>query len=525
MPIMNTVIQGGGTTPTGTKQITSNGTHDVAAYEYADVQVPTTAPEIYQPYKAAGSDLKYTTPIISISAPLSMYGVVFPDGFCQYSEFFPSTGTQEGSINVDWSGVYGFNTGNNNIRLRSLFAANNYIGSIDLSGLVSISPTGNGFLEKFCRSCEYLTTVNLHSCKTIGNQYNYITEMFYGCTRLTSLDLSSLDTLNVTYFCYGCTSLTSINLSSLQYVYGNATGNFSGCTSLTNVTINHELPMLTRNPGWFVGCPLNTFLYDKMEYITTAVTGLCAGQTFTNANAERFEFVNVAATNMFKNNTNLESASFPRLTRWNTADSAAGMFEGCTNINFTRVDFPMLCVFKNTIPFTSTSFPSQVTVHFRKDQQSLLGTGAGYSSNYGAAAVVFDLVGTITVNGTDYVRQGKENETGYYAWQKSASTITEGGVVYTFDISQITRNTAPDTRGPVIYGWVNGSTTIYTDTLKPQVGDYIYPTYSQAKSTTRAITAVDSDWVYTVNTAEPDVGDNAYGDTSGTVTGTISAIA
>ena len=36
-----------GQTPTGTKNITTNGTHDVAGYAYADVQVPTTAPTYY----------------------------------------------------------------------------------------------------------------------------------------------------------------------------------------------------------------------------------------------------------------------------------------------------------------------------------------------------------------------------------------------------------------------------------------------------------------------------------------------
>ena len=55
MPIINSVIAGGGTTPTGTKQITTNGTHDVAAYANADVQVPTTAPAHYIEKKIASS--------------------------------------------------------------------------------------------------------------------------------------------------------------------------------------------------------------------------------------------------------------------------------------------------------------------------------------------------------------------------------------------------------------------------------------------------------------------------------------
>ena len=58
MPIINSVIQGGGTTPTGTKYITTNGVHDVSSYANADVQVPTTAPEIYRAFRVDSGVLK-----------------------------------------------------------------------------------------------------------------------------------------------------------------------------------------------------------------------------------------------------------------------------------------------------------------------------------------------------------------------------------------------------------------------------------------------------------------------------------
>lgn len=141
-----------------------------------------------------------------------------------------------------------------------------------------------------------------------------------------------------------------------------------------------------------------------------------------------------------------------------------------------------------------------------------------------AAALVFDQIGTITVNGTNYIRQGKCNETGYYAWQKATSNITVGGTVYTFDITQITRNTNPNTKGDILYGWTNGSTTIYTNSLKPQIGDYIWTAFNVAQSTT-PVDAVDNEFVYTVDSAEPAVSDTVYSDATGTVLGTISSIA
>lgn len=67
---------------------------------------------------------------------------------------------------------------------------------------------------------------------------------FYGCTSLTSVDLSSLTDINATYALNGtfngCTSLTSVDLSSLSAIiaisaFSNA---FYGCTNLTSVNLS-----------------------------------------------------------------------------------------------------------------------------------------------------------------------------------------------------------------------------------------------------------------------------------------------
>ena len=66
--------------------------------------------------------------------------------------------------------------------------------------------------------------------------------MFYGCTSLTSVDLSGLDTSNVTDMSYmfrDCTSLTSIDLSGLDTSrVTNMRSMFLGCTSLVSVDLS-----------------------------------------------------------------------------------------------------------------------------------------------------------------------------------------------------------------------------------------------------------------------------------------------
>ena len=55
MPIINQIVKGGGTTPTGTINILQNGIVDVTDCASADVQVPTTAPASYRAFQKNAS--------------------------------------------------------------------------------------------------------------------------------------------------------------------------------------------------------------------------------------------------------------------------------------------------------------------------------------------------------------------------------------------------------------------------------------------------------------------------------------
>ena len=92
---------GGGKKPTGTKTITSNGTHDVAGYANADVQVPTTAPAHYvEKTVDANGILKNTNnPINTLS------GVTDVDGYGCYGIMATSGTSYTGTISLDASSL------------------------------------------------------------------------------------------------------------------------------------------------------------------------------------------------------------------------------------------------------------------------------------------------------------------------------------------------------------------------------------------------------------------------------------
>ena len=85
--------------------------------------------------------------------------------------------------------------------------------------------------------------------------------MFYGCSSLTSLDLSSFNTANVTgmgYMFYGCFGLTSLDLSSFNTANVQSTDNmFSGCTALTKIAVDPnkwDTSKVTYSEDMFKGC-------------------------------------------------------------------------------------------------------------------------------------------------------------------------------------------------------------------------------------------------------------------------------
>ena len=246
-------------------------------------------------------------------------------------------------------------TGVPNIRMSAMsyaFYGCTGLTSVDLSSLTTVG--GSYAMYYAFRGCTGLTSVDLSSLATVSSSYA-MQFAFQSCTGLTSVDLSSLTTVSassaMSYVFHGCTGLTSVDLSSLTTVNSNSAMQyaFQNCTGLTSV----DLSSLTTLSGSFV------------------------------------------MLGVFYNCSGLTSISFPNLATVSGIDAMQLAFCGCTSL--TTLSFPAL---------TSTSFGSYTnqfdsmlsgvtgcTVHFPSNLQSVIGSWTSVTNGFGGTntTVLFDL--------------------------------------------------------------------------------------------------------------------------------------
>lgn len=271
MPIMNTVIQGGGTTPTGTKSITSNGVYDVTDFASADVQVPTTAPAYYKEYTVDNGVLKVAPDIIKLNGAtdISAYALIY----AYYQVRFPNNTVIDLSSLTTISGQQA---------CQYMFQQAFDVISVDLSNLVTVS--GYAACQFMFSNCQSLQTADLSSLTTISSSNNGCQSMFNACANLTTVDLSSLTTISGASGCEnmfsGCSSLTSINLNSLTTV--SASGVFNSfarnCISLTSAKFN----ALNSISHPFASNAVNA-VFNGCTYLESVEFGGLTASTFASA--------------------------------------------------------------------------------------------------------------------------------------------------------------------------------------------------------------------------------------------------
>ena len=100
--------------------------------------------------------------------------------------------------------------------------------------------------------------------------------MFYGCSSLTSLDVTNFNTANVlvmNYMFSGCSSLTSLDVTNFNTANVLAMSDmFSGCSSLTSLDVTN---FNTENVVWimkiFKGCSALTTIYVSDKFVMAKV--------------------------------------------------------------------------------------------------------------------------------------------------------------------------------------------------------------------------------------------------------------
>lgn len=229
--------------------------------------------------------------------------------------------------------------------------------------------------------CTSLTSVDLSSLTAVsGSQaLNYA---FRNCTGITSADLGSITEISgesaLYYAFYGCANLASVNFGSLTTISGrDALGSaFRGCLPITQA----DFPLLTTISG-------NNAFDSVFRGCTSLVSvNLNALSTISGGNIMSYAFAEC---------TNLVSVNFASLSTISGGSAFTDAFRGCTSL--TSISFPALTPnsFVGTVVNQLNRLVSGVTgctLHFPAATQAKIETMDGYP-NFGGTntTVLFDL--------------------------------------------------------------------------------------------------------------------------------------
>lgn len=156
--------------------------------------------------------------------------------------------------------------------------------------------TNSASEDKWMRSSAYksMQSNNGKNCVAVAYVSGYGTSMatmFSGCTSLTSLDLSALDTSNVTVMYYmfnGCTALTSLDLSNFDTSKVTAMDSmFNGCSSLATLDLSSfDTSNVTVMDYMFNKCTSLRYITLGKGFFGTKATIPFSGATNLGLNAD-----------------------------------------------------------------------------------------------------------------------------------------------------------------------------------------------------------------------------------------------
>jgi len=237
-----------GSAPSGTVNITSNGTHDVSAYASADVQVPTTVPDFYLVRNKVGTELSMPSspPLMSFSGITKINEYALEYAYCNATNMTGVVDMSSVTTIVGSACYYAFYksgiTGVNLSGLTRLYASaltyafaytSNLSCAIDLTSLTTV----DNYALQYCFFLSAITSIDVSGyvgSATTTSAFNSICKF---CYYLTSADFSSIVEMNLQSAFEGCSALTTVKLDSIRrFVNANCgSKTFASCTSLQHL--------------------------------------------------------------------------------------------------------------------------------------------------------------------------------------------------------------------------------------------------------------------------------------------------
>ena len=205
-----------------------------------------------------------------------------------------------------------------NARPTSCFEWFLYFGNLkQIEGIENLNTTNVTNMTSMFYGCSQLTSLDVTHFNT-ENVTNMV-QMFTDCRCLTSLDVTNFNTANVTNMgnmFYGCSQLTSLDVTHFNTANVFAMNSmFSGCSSLTSLDVTHlnTANVLAMN-DMFSGCSSLTsldvshFNTKNVEYIMNIFKGCSALTTIYASDKFVMDKAYKESVDMFKDCTNLKGA-------------------------------------------------------------------------------------------------------------------------------------------------------------------------------------------------------------------------
>ena len=165
--------------------------------------------------------------------------------------------------------------------------------------------------------------------------------MFLGCSALTSVDLSKLDTSKVTDMSdmfFGCSNLSNLNVSNFNTSkVTNMSDMFYGCNNLSNLNVSNFDTSKVTNMYWMFGKCSNLSNLNVSNFNTSEVTNMsgmfCECRNLSNLDVSNFDTSEVTSmSSMFACCENLSKLD---VSNFNTSKvtNMKSMFDFCRNLS------------------------------------------------------------------------------------------------------------------------------------------------------------------------------------------------